>query len=126
MSRQLHDELRALRDRQQPGTKPKGEDQPVFGLNGKCRAQNSVRKAFKAYLKKAGLPEIRVHDMRHTFATLLINRGVNLAQIKDLLGHSSIKTTVDIYGHFIVKSQASVVSLLDPPAANNDSNNSNQ
>ncbi len=43
--------------------------------------------------------EICIHDLRHTFASLLIQNGEPLAYIKEQLGHSSIKMTVDVYGH---------------------------
>lgn len=126
MSAQLHSTLWDLYLRQQQAIAVNGLDQPVFGISGRCRAQNTVRKAFKAFLKIAGLSPIRVHDMRHTFATLLINRGANLAQIKDLLGHTSIKTTVDIYGHIVVKSQSEMVSLLDASTVAQGDSDGNQ
>lgn len=85
----------------------------IFHYKGHYRAQNTVRKAFKELLKKARLREIRVHDMRHTYASLLISNGVSLAYIRDQLGHSSIKTTVDIYGHLIPRSMQHVVNELD-------------
>ena len=85
----------------------------IFHHKGLYRAQNTVRKAFKKLLKKARLREIRVHDMRHTYASLLISNGVSLAYIRDQLGHSSIKTTVDIYGHLIPRSMQHVVNELD-------------
>jgi len=85
----------------------------IFHYQGRYRAQNTVRKAFNVMLKKAGLRKIRVHDVRHTYASLLISNGVSLAYIRDQLGHSSIKTTVDIYGHLIPSSMQHVVNELD-------------
>ena len=52
-------------------------------------------------LEKAGLRKIRFHDLRQAFATLLIQNGENLAYVKGQLGHSSIKLTVDVYGHLV-------------------------
>jgi len=57
-----------------------------------------TRKYYKC-LKKAGLRQIRFHDLRHTFASLHLQNGESLAYVRDQLGHSSIKITVDIYGH---------------------------
>ena len=54
---------------------------------------------FQKCLEQCGLRRIRFHDLRHTFASLLIQNGEPLAYIKDQLGHSSIKMTVDVYGH---------------------------
>ncbi|PYR90690.1 MAG: hypothetical protein DMF84_19805 [Acidobacteria bacterium] len=44
-------------------------------------------------------PEIRFHDPRHTFASLLIQNGEPLTYVKEQMGHSSIQVTVDVYGH---------------------------
>ena len=68
---------------------------------GKPLAQNSVRNVFKRTAKKAGLRAIRVHDTRHSYASILISEGVPIAYVKEQLGHSSIQMTVDRYGHWI-------------------------
>jgi len=56
-------------------------------------------KHFQRLLKKAGLPEIRLHDLRHTYATLLLKKGVPAKIVQELLGHSSITITLDLYSH---------------------------
>jgi site-specific recombinase XerD len=43
--------------------------------------------------KRAGLPDVRLHDLRHTFASLLINNGRSIYEVQRLLGHTQIKTT---------------------------------
>jgi len=53
--------------------------------------------AFKALLRKAGLPNVRFHDLRHSAASLLLAQGVPMRALMELLGHSSIGTTADIY-----------------------------
>ena len=50
-------------------------------------------------MAKAELRYIRVHDLRHSFASLLIQNGESLAYVKEQMGHHSIKITVDTYGH---------------------------
>ncbi|PRT05149.1 hypothetical protein C6356_17025 [Bacillus wiedmannii] len=50
---------------------------------------------------RVGLPQIRVHDLRHTHATMLIEQNVNVKLISSRLGHASIKTTLDIYSHVL-------------------------
>jgi len=52
-------------------------------------------------LEKAGLKKIRFHDLRHTFATLLIQNGEPIAYVQEQLGHSSIKLTVDTYTYWM-------------------------
>jgi len=52
-------------------------------------------------LEKAGLRRFRLHDLRHTFGSLLIQDGASLTYVKEQMGHSSIQITVDTYGHLI-------------------------
>jgi integrase len=52
-------------------------------------------------LEAAKLRTIRLHDLRHTFASLLIQNWESLAYVKEQMGHSSIKVTVDVYGHLV-------------------------
>ena len=62
---------------------------------------SNLRKVFNRLLTAAKLRRVRFHDLRHIFATLLIEQGESLAYIRDQLGHSSIKITVDTYGHLV-------------------------
>jgi integrase len=64
-------------------------------------AQNIVNRHFKPLLKRASLPPIRWHDLRHTCATLLLGRGVHPKLVQHLLGHASIRMTLDRYSHWI-------------------------
>ena len=62
---------------------------------------------------QAGVRRIRFHDLRHTCATLLLEQGVELVTIKDLLGHSRISTTADIYAHVRPRLQRQAIESLD-------------
>jgi integrase len=64
-------------------------------------AQNIVNRHFKPLLKRAGVPDIRWHDLRHTCATLLLSRGTHPKLVRHLLGHASIGITLDRYAHWI-------------------------
>jgi integrase len=75
--------------------------------------QNYIRRIFKRVLKKAGIREMRLHDTRHTFASLLLSNGESPVYVKEQLGHSSIQITVDIYGHLIPSSNRKAVNRLD-------------
>ncbi|MEN8231435.1 MAG: site-specific integrase [Thermodesulfobacteriota bacterium] len=75
--------------------------------------QNSIRNVYKRILRKAELREFRVHDVRHTYASLLLSNGESPVYVKEQLGHSSIKMTVDIYGHLIPSSNRQAVNQLD-------------
>lgn len=70
-------------------------------------------KIFDKALEKAGLRKIRIHDLRHTYASLLIQAGESLAYVRDQLGHHSIKVTVDIYGHLAPEGNKAAVDRLD-------------
>jgi integrase len=61
-------------------------------------------------LQAAELPRIRVHDLRHTSATLMLDAGVPLVTVSKILGHSSVAVTAKIYAHALDKSKASAIA----------------
>lgn len=61
----------------------------------------NLNRSFKAALQRAGLPEIRFHDLRHTCATLLLRQGVNPKFVQELLGHADISLTLNVYSHVL-------------------------
>jgi len=73
-------------------------------------------RVFGKALEKAGLRRIRIHDLRHGYASMLIQAGESLAYIRDQLGHHSIKVTVDIYGHLAPEGNKAAVDRLDDDA----------
>jgi integrase len=74
---------------------------------------SNLRKVFYRLLVAAKLRRVRFHDLRHTFASLLIQQGEGLPYIRDQLGHSSIKITVDTYGHLVPGGNRQAVDKLD-------------
>jgi integrase/recombinase XerD len=83
------------------------------GPTGGRYSKSSIQKIFKRALKKSGiLKPATVHTLRHSFATHLLERGVNLRYIQTLLGHSSSKTT-EIYTHISNKDLSKISSPLD-------------
>lgn len=74
---------------------------------------NLRNRSLKALLKRAGLPPIRFHDLRHTCATLLLSRNVNPKIVSEMLGHSSIAITLDTYAHVLPNMQQSAVKALE-------------
>lgn len=62
---------------------------------------NLTSRSFKPLLKRAGLPDIRFHDLRHTCATLLLSKGVHPKLVQELLGHATIAITLDTYSHVL-------------------------
>lgn len=115
LSDKVLDALRDLRDQRTVTTIKNVKQMPagyIFHYRGNCRAQNTVRKAFNKYLADAELRHIRVHDTRHTYASILISYGVDIYYISKQLGHKSIKTTADIYAHLLKGSKREAVNLL--------------
>jgi len=75
--------------------------------------RDNLRKQFKKLLRKAGLPEIRFHDLRHTAASLMLNSGVPVIVVSKRLGHARPSITLDIYGHLIPSKQQEAAALMD-------------
>jgi integrase len=71
----------------------------------------------KVLLKKAGLPDIRFHDLRHSAATLLLSEGVHPKVVQELLGHSNISMTLDVYSHVLPNMQQDAISRLNTTLA---------
>jgi integrase len=74
---------------------------------------NVVKREFWPLLKKVGLRRIRFHDLRHTFATLLIDQGESPKYIQAQLGHASIQVTMDRYGHLLPDVHQQAAQRLD-------------
>jgi integrase len=93
----------------------KGRDALVFTTeNGMPLRNNNWRsRAWEPALQEAGLPKVRIHDLRHTCATLLIAQGAHAKAIQRHLGHSSIQITFDTYGHLLPDEQDRVAQALD-------------
>lgn len=118
MSQQLTDTLKALlRERKKATLRQGWGDVPpwVFlSAEGTPLNRGNFRwRIWYKLLERAGLRRIRIHDLRHTFASLLIQQGESLAYVKEQLGHHSIKLTVDTYGHLIPGGNKAAVDRLD-------------
>jgi len=62
---------------------------------------NMVNRYFRPALKAAGVEHIRFHDLRHTYASLLIEQGENIKYIQTQLGHSTPTVTLNVYAHLM-------------------------
>jgi integrase len=74
---------------------------------------DSVWLFFKKLLKEADLPDVRFHDLRHSVATILLAAKIDLKVVSELLGHSSIAITADIYGHVLPERQREIINKMD-------------
>ncbi len=72
----------------------------------------NLTRTFTTLLRKAGLRRIRFHDLRHSTATLLLEQGVELVVIKELLGHAHIGVTATVYAHVRLRLQHDAIDTL--------------
>lgn len=73
----------------------------------------SITRRFNNYLERAGVKKIRLHDLRHTHASLLLKAGVQPKVVQERLGHSSITITMDMYSHLFPSIQKEAAQRLD-------------
>jgi integrase len=76
---------------------------------------NWRRRIFNKALQKAGIRRVRIHDLRHTYATLRISKGDNIADVSNQLGHHSVKLTMDVYYQWFPGKKKAEVDGLDDP-----------
>ncbi|OUP99922.1 hypothetical protein B5E91_12600 [Thomasclavelia spiroformis] len=67
----------------------------------------------KAYIDKTDLPKIRIHDFRHSYVSMLINKGVDVYTISRMGVHDDIKTTINTYGDLYPNKRAYITSLFE-------------
>jgi integrase len=119
MSRDLRRALIELRDARLLAAHMRGESDITEELvfpgpdGGILDPDNLYHRLFIPSLAKAGIRKIRLHDLRHTFGSLLLQNGASITYVKDQLGHASIQLTVDIYGHLIPGADVSFADRLD-------------
>jgi integrase len=77
------------------------------------RVSQSPKKEIIRGAKLAGLPVIRIHDLRHSHASLLISCGVDIATVSNRLGHEKVTTTLNTYSHMFNDKAKGVADMLD-------------
>ena len=87
---------------------------PIFlSINGTPMHPDTLTGWFREFIKTTDLPEIHIHSLRHTNATLLIANGVSLTTVAGNLGHSNSNTTTQVYAHAIQSAAAASAEMLD-------------
>ncbi|MGW2269607.1 tyrosine-type recombinase/integrase [Streptomyces yangpuensis] len=116
------------REREAAGTTWQQNGHVFTTAQGGSLDPTNLTRAFTTLLRKAALRRIRFHDLRHSTATLLLEQGVELVVIKELLGHAHIGVTATVYAHVRIRLQRDAIdtlsTALDSPAitkANGDS-----
>ena len=74
---------------------------------------NAITLAFRRIIKRAGLKRIRIHDLRHTHATLMLKAGIHAKVVSERLGHANIGITLDIYSHVLPGLQEAAAEKFD-------------
>ena len=98
---------------QQLGTQLTLDDLVFTSVEGKPIDPGVLSHAFNRMAKQAGLEGVRFHDLRHTFASLMLLRGAKPKVISEALGHASVAFTMDVYSHIIEGMQEDAMALLD-------------
>lgn len=90
------------------------ENNFVFpNIYGRFLSSQTIHTLFKKLLSDAGLPHMRFHDLRHSAATILLSMGVHPKVVQELLGHSQISITLDVYSHVLPSMQRETMDKLN-------------
>ena len=93
--------------------KTKTNDQYVFpSPNGGPISPDSVNNMLKRVLERAGIPKVRFHDLRHAFATIALQNGVDIKTVSGMLGHFSAGFTLDTYAHVTTSAQKEAAQTM--------------
>ena len=93
--------------------KKKTNDTYVFpSPNGGPISPDSVNNMLKRVLERAGIPKVRFHDLRHTFATIALQNGVDIKTVSGMLGHFSAGFTLDTYAHVTTSAQKEAAQTM--------------
>jgi integrase len=90
-----------------------GSDRLFTTWDGQPMHPDTISSWFPKFLKRHGLPHLPFHGLRHTAATLLINKGIPLKNVSGRLGHADVGTTGNIYSHFLQSADRVIADTLD-------------
>ena len=110
--------LRKHREQQETGAaligKPIADDALIFGhRDGSPRSPSTLTLAFRRLTRRIGLQSVRLHDLRHTMASLYLEQGVNPKTVAERLGHASVAITLDLYSHCLPGVQEAAAAQFD-------------
>jgi len=84
----------------------------IFGSESRAAEPRTVQRRFHRLTKQLGLADVHFHTLRHSFATRLLELGVDIKTVSALLGHGSARTTLDFYAHSLMEHQRAAVERL--------------
>ena len=85
----------------------------VFSVSSGAAEPRTIQRRFKRLAEKLGISGVHFHTLRHSFATRLLELGVDVKTVSVLLGHGSVKTTLDFYAHSLIDQQRAAMELLE-------------
>ena len=97
--------LKTLKESQETGTFVFGDNKPF--------AERTIDRRFAAACDLAGVPKIRIHDLRHSCASLLISKGISIVAVSQRLGHSNIEQTLNTYSHMMPSDTTKIIEIFD-------------
>lgn len=84
----------------------------MFGRDNRAAEPRTIQRRFEKLLKALNLTNVHFHTLRHSFATRLLELGVDMKTVSVLLGHESVKTTMDFYAHSSLETRRAAIALL--------------
>ena len=84
----------------------------LTGSSTKCMEPRNIQRKFQRLLEQCKIPNINIHSLRHAFATRCIEMGFDSKTLSEILGHSSVKITMDIYVHSSMKQKQKCMEKL--------------
>jgi integrase len=105
--------LRKLEEGSKPAERKLGGLVFKSNLGGPIHESRLVGRHFKPMLRSAGLPNIRMYDLRHTAATLALSAGVSPKIVSEQLGHASVAFTLEVYSHVLPHMQETAAMKVE-------------
>jgi len=117
---------RQMRERAILGTPLKDSDLAFSHLDGKPIRPNTVTRAWPILAAQAGIKVIRLHDARHTHASIMLKQGIHPKIVQERLGHATIAITLDTYSHVSPGLQAAAAKSFDEAFSKSYNKRSNE
>lgn len=93
--------------------RPHGTDVLFCAPRGGHLHRHNFDKRFREWRDAAGMPDVVFHDLRHTYASLMIRAGVHPKELQELMGHETFRLTMDLYGHLFDGQREAAIERLD-------------
>ena len=117
-----HGDLWQIKEKKQQGDSWTDPEWLFTTWNGGLMHPDSFTDMFSKFIKRHDLPRIRLHDLRHTAATMLINAGLNIRAVASRLGHANPNVTLQVYSHALQSADREAANIMDKITSKSDKN----